>query len=245
MIKFFRHIRKSLISENKMGKYFKYAIGEILLVVIGILIALQINNWNNKRVEEARADKFLQKLKTQLKYNIIKTEERIKEFDSIYKASIELIDIIGEKNVENLDEKINKLVNLNLRDYHLNLDMNIITEGRENGDIALLASDKIRQALYFLSTENTALIERERITNEDLNLLFVPYLNKNMNLRNRIEFKNIGKSKLYKDDNYKMLFDQDFENYIISRLEYNQSNLVVYRNMKQHLESLSQLLETK
>lgn len=49
MIKFFRHIRKSLIQENKMGKYFKYAIGEIILVVIGILIALQINNWNEER----------------------------------------------------------------------------------------------------------------------------------------------------------------------------------------------------
>lgn len=45
MIKFFQHIRRSLIQENKMGKYFKYAIGEILLVVIGILIALQLSSW--------------------------------------------------------------------------------------------------------------------------------------------------------------------------------------------------------
>ncbi len=49
MIKFFRHIRQSLLLENKTGKYFKYAIGEIILVVIGILIALQINNWNDTR----------------------------------------------------------------------------------------------------------------------------------------------------------------------------------------------------
>ena len=49
MIKFFRHIRQSLITENKTKKYFKYAAGEIILVVIGILIALQINNWNEKR----------------------------------------------------------------------------------------------------------------------------------------------------------------------------------------------------
>ena len=44
MIKFFRHIRKSLIEQNKMGKYFKYAIGEIILVVIGILIATTITS---------------------------------------------------------------------------------------------------------------------------------------------------------------------------------------------------------
>ena len=49
MIKFFRKIRQNLLLENKTGKYFKYAIGEIILVVIGILIALQINNWNEDK----------------------------------------------------------------------------------------------------------------------------------------------------------------------------------------------------
>jgi hypothetical protein len=49
MIKFFRRIRKNLLSEGKTGKYFKYAIGEIILVVVGILIALSINNWNDER----------------------------------------------------------------------------------------------------------------------------------------------------------------------------------------------------
>ncbi len=49
MIKFFRKIRQNLLSKGKTGKYFKYAIGEIVLVVIGILIALQINNWNEKQ----------------------------------------------------------------------------------------------------------------------------------------------------------------------------------------------------
>ena len=49
MIKFFRKIRQKLLSKGKTGKYLKYAIGEIILVVIGILIALQINNWNERR----------------------------------------------------------------------------------------------------------------------------------------------------------------------------------------------------
>ena len=52
MIKFFRKIRQKLLSENKFSKYLVYAIGEIVLVVIGILIALQINNWNENRKNE-------------------------------------------------------------------------------------------------------------------------------------------------------------------------------------------------
>jgi Family of unknown function (DUF6090) len=52
MIKFFRKTRQQMISENKTSKYLKYAIGEIVLVVIGILIALSINNWNEDRKEE-------------------------------------------------------------------------------------------------------------------------------------------------------------------------------------------------
>ena len=54
MIKLFRNIRQNLIMENKTGKYLKYAIGEIILVVIGILIALQINNWNEVRKNDEK-----------------------------------------------------------------------------------------------------------------------------------------------------------------------------------------------
>ncbi len=68
MIKFFRHIRKSLLNEGKTGKYFTYAIGEIILVVIGILIALQINNWNENRKD----DIFENEILTQLRANLIK-----------------------------------------------------------------------------------------------------------------------------------------------------------------------------
>ncbi|SFN69860.1 hypothetical protein SAMN04487989_102501 [Bizionia echini] len=66
MIKFFRKIRQKLLSEGKTGKYFKYAIGEIVLVVIGILIALQINNWNEKRKESKKEDQLIDVLITDL-----------------------------------------------------------------------------------------------------------------------------------------------------------------------------------
>jgi hypothetical protein len=73
MIKFFRHIRQNLIMGNKTGKpalpagrYFKYAIGEIILVVIGILIALQINNWNELRKIKVSEQDILTNLKSEL-----------------------------------------------------------------------------------------------------------------------------------------------------------------------------------
>ena len=64
MIKFFRKIRQQLLIENKTGKYFKYAIGEIVLVVIGILIALQINNWNEARKQNLKQSIYLSGLKS-------------------------------------------------------------------------------------------------------------------------------------------------------------------------------------
>ncbi|NCQ59013.1 MAG: hypothetical protein GW794_14435, partial [Flavobacteriales bacterium] len=62
MIKFFRKIRQKMLKENKFSKYLLYAIGEIILVVIGILIALQINNWNENRKNSNEEIAILQSL---------------------------------------------------------------------------------------------------------------------------------------------------------------------------------------
>ncbi|MCJ7466568.1 MAG: DUF6090 family protein [Maribacter sp.] len=66
MIKFFRRIRQRLVTENKFSKYLLYATGEIVLVVIGILIALTINNWNEKRKLKGEEIKLLKEMKSAL-----------------------------------------------------------------------------------------------------------------------------------------------------------------------------------
>ena len=67
MIKFFRHIRQNLIMENKTGKYFKYAIGEIVLVMLGILLALQVNNWRDQHAVRKAEQKTISLLIRDLK----------------------------------------------------------------------------------------------------------------------------------------------------------------------------------
>ena len=71
MIKLFRKIRQKLLTENKFSKYLLYAVGEIILVVIGILIALQLNNLNTIHTEKQNLNKYLEKIETNIKDDII------------------------------------------------------------------------------------------------------------------------------------------------------------------------------
>ena len=79
MIKFFRKIRQNLLSEGKTGTYFKYAIGEIILVVIGILIALQINNWNESRKQHQVELNILNEILVNLDTDLNNLDLKIKE----------------------------------------------------------------------------------------------------------------------------------------------------------------------
>ena len=71
MIKFFRKIRQKLISQNRFSKYLLYAVGEIVLVMIGILLALQVNNWNEQQKVKLHELNILNKLNEDLKANLL------------------------------------------------------------------------------------------------------------------------------------------------------------------------------
>ncbi|NJB72923.1 hypothetical protein GGR42_003421 [Saonia flava] len=90
MIKFFRKIRQKLLTENKFSKYLIYAIGEIILVVIGILIALQINNWNEHKKQKIKEINTLESINESLKQDKIQLEGIIPYNDKI-RNSIDFI----------------------------------------------------------------------------------------------------------------------------------------------------------
>jgi hypothetical protein len=117
MIKFFRRIRQNLLSEGKTGKYLKYAIGEIILVVLGILIALQINNWNEKRKENAKIKSYLNGMVIDLNNDRNRFGIIIENLSEQIKANSEVFE---NKNYQNLPiDSIVLIISSYFNDYKI------------------------------------------------------------------------------------------------------------------------------
>lgn len=91
MIKLFRNIRKNLLAEGKTSRYLKYAIGEIILVVIGILIALSINNWNENRKQKETLHSIYQIIKEDISSDIAEINSFINDYETIRKPAFEAV----------------------------------------------------------------------------------------------------------------------------------------------------------
>ena len=91
MIKFFRKIRQNQIMENKTAKYFKYAIGEIVLVVIGILIALSINNWSESKKQQNEFNNILNTIQQDLERDTLVAGAIIKYYKMVEENSLKII----------------------------------------------------------------------------------------------------------------------------------------------------------
>ncbi|TXD54375.1 MULTISPECIES: DUF6090 family protein [unclassified Polaribacter] len=127
MIKIFRKIRQNLLLENKTSKYFKYAIGEIVLVVIGILIAFQVSKWSTNKTKEKEAYNQLLEVQNEILNNILEFEykgnyyyNKLRDVRSVfsdtltfkdYKNKISLQRIMSSYSaVETQNEAFNKLI---------------------------------------------------------------------------------------------------------------------------------------
>ena len=109
MIKFFRHIRRSLINQNQMGKYFKYAIGEILLVVIGILIALAVNDQYNASKENKMLQQYYVKILSEAEASIAYLQAQKNNRLNFNKQGIKALNILRSKNKDSLSALLESL----------------------------------------------------------------------------------------------------------------------------------------
>jgi hypothetical protein len=148
MIKLFRKIRQNLLSEGKTGKYFKYAFGEIILVVIGILIALAISNWNSKRIQKNRNNQLLVKLSKELDQNIDRSihMDSVKNGFQNRKISADSVLKILNKGItiEDLDFITSQPLYYTAT---LNLNSNIFEELKNTGSLYAIGSDSLVSAI--------------------------------------------------------------------------------------------------
>ncbi len=111
MIKFFRRIRQNLLTENKFSKYLIYAFGEIFLVVIGILIALSINNWNENEKSRDREKLLLTNLKEEFNFNLIQLNQTKNRIDNSTDQLVKLVNLFGTETDTIGIDYLNKLIN--------------------------------------------------------------------------------------------------------------------------------------
>ena len=197
MIKFFRKIRYDLMEKNKTGKYLKYAIGEIILVVIGILIALSINNWNERRKAVKQEIKILSELKNDLKTNL-------DEITEIYNTTLtrqNSTDLILDyfENKKPVDDSLKMAFENIIMDGLFNI-ANTTYKFIESQGINTLSNDSLRiriTEMYERHLKN--IITREtrnwKIVDEEL----LPYMNQRF-----ISTPTIDKSASYANDNLNM-----------------------------------------
>ncbi len=113
MIKIFRKIRQNLLLEGKTGRYFKYALGEIVLVMIGILLALQVNNWNELRKSKQAKNVYIDRLINELKADTTAFSFHIKNVKSNANDGKYIMSIINEnKPIVNNKEFVLRLQNI-------------------------------------------------------------------------------------------------------------------------------------
>lgn len=145
MLKFFRRIRQNLLAENKTGKYLKYAIGEIILVVIGILIALQINNWNENRKKDNQVRDQLTLLVKELEGDIY-FYQQITSGDA---KRIEFLHALSEGKYESIDlRKALYFISYNYDTRNFGTSYHVL---KENGALNKLKDQNLREKLinYF------------------------------------------------------------------------------------------------
>ncbi|GAA4280367.1 DUF6090 family protein [Gaetbulibacter aestuarii] len=215
MIKFFRNIRQKLLKENKTTGYFKYAIGEIVLVVIGILIALNINNWNENLKDQVKKEKLMNALEVEFRVNLIQLDTVLSYDNKVLKSTQDFLKITGSTDIDTLAMP-GMFQNLSWK-WTFDPLNGALRSGISSGDIHLIKNDLLVKLLF--GWEDVVSDARE---NEDRCVAVVinskPLLEKY--IRN-LDYRRVWKSELppsqFDSDYIGLLNDPLFEDYLTER----------------------------
>ncbi|QIE58742.1 hypothetical protein G5B37_03950 [Rasiella rasia] len=219
MIKFFRKIRQKMLNENKFSKYLLYAIGEIILVVIGILIALQINNFNNSRQETKIEQSYLLSLQTEFEINLEKINNSLQNNKERVNAVEDMLTLFDANVLDTISDKAisDMLYSVFSGDATYQPSKGVLTDIISSGNLNIIKNKKLRQSLAsFESKLDFLFLMRNTITN--LKSKLKNHLNKNGSIRNLLmdrgrEFEN---KSISDSRNNRQIFNSiEFENELL------------------------------
>jgi len=215
MIPFFRKIRKTLADDNKPIKYLKYAIGEIILVVIGILIALQINNWNENR--KLKIDE--RALLTNLSIEFNRKLNELVEKNSGRKENImginQLLKTISNRDSLINDEEMIKIIGDLQTCYEVNEEFSIIEMLFSSGKINTISNDTLKAALISWPDKLEEMFEEQRVIQDIVVHEIYPLINTYVS---QTYLNNKDKSLNMNEENYiESPFKNDFEGLFSNR----------------------------
>ena len=166
------------MEKNKTGKYFKYAIGEIVLVVIGILIALSINNWNQERIQELEEQTIVKNIHTEYLQNKTILKKRIEESELCEAALRQLMNIIGKDEDYFKKQNVDSLLFYAFSPPIFRPSENTISGLIQSGRLEMLQNQELVNLIYNWGRTMKALTDRTtRFTAKFDNVIY-PYLSK-------------------------------------------------------------------
>lgn len=186
MIRFFRQFRRRLLSESRFTRYLIYALGEIVLVVIGILIALQVNNWNAARQAEAEEREYLAALLVEAELNGRILEGLVLSNRTALKAANRLIAEL-DAPTDSLDmDTVHADLARTMTVGTTVITANIYREMESSGKLKLLRDDSLRRAIvaFYGSMDLVYKLEEIAVTDQWKDL-YTPFVNRHLD-NNRI-----------------------------------------------------------
>lgn len=179
MIKIFRKIRQNLLLKGKIGKYFKYAIGEIILVVIGILIALSINNWNNKNQEKNKLVDTYKSIVDEITFVRPIIENSIARNDSTIIYIQKSLKLLEKNNYDSINQLNFNLKGLN-RLTRLKYDFPVILGFIEKTNPEIVENKKLLKLFQDFKSQLTFLDVYHTYMIDSFQNLISPYTMKNL-----------------------------------------------------------------
>ena len=257
MIKFFRKIRQKLLLEGKTGNYLKYAFGEIILVVIGILIALQINNWNEQRKENIKEQAILKRLEKEFISNREQLLDKIQLRNNLIESCRQLLEYFDKPENATRDSILVYLSNIQPPTFDP-----IQNDLVSSGNIEILKDEELKQLLVNWSTDVIQLQEVEQVFFRFCEQRVYPHLNEVGIQRdvaythwkdapkNLLESKQVknpipGKSKLITRTTNELLRDSKLEGKVAWSLTLNIFNNQESQTLMKRIDRILEVLDTQ